>query len=67
MEPELIEALLADVEGRPGALPLLSTALLELWRERDGRHLRLAAYARSGYAEQIIADRVGGTPAGWGG
>ncbi len=26
----------------------------------------VAAYARSGYAEKIIAERVGGTPAGWG-
>src|SRR6185437_9010049 len=26
----------------------------------------VAAYARSGYAERIIADRVGGTQAGWG-
>src|SRR5215468_7124195 len=26
----------------------------------------VAAYHRSGYAEKIIADRVGGTPAGWG-
>ena len=26
----------------------------------------MAAYARSGYAEKIIADRVGGTPASWG-
>jgi L-rhamnose isomerase/sugar isomerase len=26
----------------------------------------MAAYARSGYAERIVADRVGGTPAGWG-
>ena len=26
----------------------------------------MAAYARSGYAEQIVADRVGGSPAGWG-
>ena len=32
VEPELVDALLADVEGQPGALPLLSTALLELWR-----------------------------------
>ncbi len=48
VEPELVEALLTDVEGRPGALPLLSTALLELWRRRDGSRLRLAAYARSG-------------------
>jgi len=26
----------------------------------------LSAYARSGYGEKIIAERVGGTPAGWG-
>ena len=26
----------------------------------------LAAYARSGYAERIVAERIGGTPASWG-
>jgi L-rhamnose isomerase/sugar isomerase len=26
----------------------------------------LAAYARSGYGEKIVVERVGGTPAGWG-
>jgi L-rhamnose isomerase/sugar isomerase len=26
----------------------------------------VAAYHRSGYGEKIIADRIGGTPAGWG-
>ena len=26
----------------------------------------LSAYARSGYGEKIVAERVGGTPAGWG-
>jgi len=25
----------------------------------------MAAYARSGYAQRIVADRVGGTQAGW--
>jgi WD40 repeat protein len=55
VEPELVEALLADVEGRPGALPLLSTALLELWRERDARRLRLAAYVRSGGVQGAVA------------
>ena len=55
VEPELVDALLADVEGQPGALPLLSTALLELWRERDGRRLRLAAYARSGGVQGAVA------------
>jgi WD40 repeat protein/DNA-binding SARP family transcriptional activator len=55
VEPELADALLADVEGEPGALPLLSTALLELWRERDRRRLRLAAYARSGGVHGAVA------------
>jgi L-rhamnose isomerase / sugar isomerase len=26
----------------------------------------MAAYARSGYAERIVAERVGGQQAGWG-
>jgi hypothetical protein len=33
VEPELVDALIADFEGEPGALPLLSTALLELWQQ----------------------------------
>ena len=41
VERELVDALLADVEGQPGALPLVSSALLELWQRRDGRALRL--------------------------
>jgi DNA-binding SARP family transcriptional activator/WD40 repeat protein len=55
VEPELVDALLSDVEGQPGALPLLSTALLELWRQRDGRRLRLAAYTRSGGVHGAVA------------
>ena len=35
VEPELTDALVDDVEGEPGALPLLSTALLELWQHRQ--------------------------------
>jgi WD40 repeat protein/class 3 adenylate cyclase len=48
VEPELVDALLADVEHEPGALPLLSTALLELWQRRDGRQLRRATYELTG-------------------
>ena len=48
VEPELTVALVADVEDAPGALPLLSTALLELWQRRDGRRLRLASYKETG-------------------
>ena len=55
VESELVDALLTDIEGQPGALPLLSTALLELWRQRDGRRLRLAAYVRSGGVQGAVA------------
>jgi WD40 repeat protein len=48
VEPQLADALVADVADEPGGLPLLSTALLELWRVRDGRTLRLEHYERSG-------------------
>ena len=48
VEPELADALVDDVEGEPGALPLLSTALLELWQKRHDDTLTLAAYRESG-------------------
>ena len=53
--PSSSTRLLADVEDEPGALPLLSTALLELWQQRDGRHLRLAAYERTGGVRGAVA------------
>ena len=55
VEAELVDRLLADVEGEPGALPLLSSALLELWEERDGRRLTLEAYERTGGVRVAIA------------
>ena len=55
VEPALADALVADVEGEPGALPLLSTALLELWRGRDGRRLRHAAYEHTGGVRGAVA------------
>jgi L-rhamnose isomerase/sugar isomerase len=42
--------------------PLLAELREEMGLDPDP----VAAYHRSGYAEKIIADRVGGTPAGWG-
>ena len=55
VEPELTDALIADVEGEPGALPLMSTALLELWQRRDGRRLRLTAYEQAGGVDGAVA------------
>ena len=48
VEPALTDALVADVLDEPGGLPLLSAALLEQWRERDGLVMRHASYERTG-------------------
>jgi WD40 repeat protein len=54
VEPALVEALIADAAGQPGALPLVSHALLETWRGRQGSTLTLTAYrAAGGVAEAI--------------
>jgi WD40 repeat protein/DNA-binding SARP family transcriptional activator len=55
VEPELTEALVAGVEGEPGALPLLSSSLLELWQLRDGDVLRLADFERAGGVRGAVA------------
>ena len=48
VEPELVDALVADVADEPGGLPLLSTALVEQWQLREGRTLTVDAYRRTG-------------------
>ena len=61
VDEALVDALVADVHGEPGALPLLSTALLELWQERDGARLSYPAYDRSGGVQGAVgrlAERV---------
>jgi hypothetical protein len=56
VEPDLVDALVSDVRDEPGALPLLSTALLELWQDLDGtRRLRHAAYLESGGVRGAVA------------
>ena len=61
VEPELTDALVDDVEGEPGALPLLSTALLELWQKRQDNTLTLAAYRESGGVHGAVARLAEGT------
>lgn len=61
VEPELADVLVGDVEGEPGALPLLSTALLELWQKREGTTLTLAAYHESGGVHGAVARLAEGT------
>jgi DNA-binding SARP family transcriptional activator/WD40 repeat protein len=55
VEPPLVDALVAEVEGRPGALPLLSTTLLELWRLRGGGVLRYETYRAAGGVDGAVA------------
>ena len=55
VDAELVDALITDVEGEPGGLPLLQTALLELWQERDGSRLTLSAYEHAGGVRGAVA------------
>jgi DNA-binding SARP family transcriptional activator/WD40 repeat protein len=48
VEDELADAVVADVLGRPGALPLLSTALVGTWERRRADRLTLAGYLEAG-------------------
>ncbi|GAB3311599.1 hypothetical protein GCM10027451_23720 [Geodermatophilus aquaeductus] len=48
VEPDLVEAVVADVLGRPSALPLLSTALVGTWERRRAGTLTLAGYLAAG-------------------
>ena len=57
LEAGLVDAMLADVEGEPGALPLLSHALYESWARRDGRVLTRAGYRAAGGVRGAIATR----------
>jgi WD40 repeat protein/DNA-binding SARP family transcriptional activator len=55
VEDRLVDVLVAEVGDEPGALPLLSTTLLELWRARDGHVLRLQDYRATGGVRSGVA------------
>ncbi len=54
-EPGLVDLILREVGDEPGSLPLLSHALLETWKRRQGRTLTLAGYAEAGGVHGAIA------------
>jgi WD40 repeat protein/DNA-binding SARP family transcriptional activator len=54
-DDELVDVLVADTLDQPGALPLLSTALLELWTRRRDATLSLEEYVRAGGVEGAVA------------
>lgn len=55
VEPGLAEAMIRDVAGQPGGLPLLSHALYETWERRRDRTLTVAGYREAGGAQGAIA------------
>ncbi|MFJ8536553.1 WD40 repeat domain-containing protein, partial [Streptomyces sp. NPDC093591] len=55
VERTLTARIVEDVLDEPGALPMLSHALLETWRRRKGRMLTLAAYEAAGGVRGAIA------------
>src|SRR5712691_4393612 len=55
VEEKLTDSLVSDAIGQPGGLPLLSTALLELWTHRRDRSLHLDDYLRAGGVEGAVA------------
>jgi hypothetical protein len=55
VEGALVSAIVAEVAGRPGALPLASHALLEAWRRRRGITLTLDGYQAVGGVDGAVA------------
>ncbi|MEG4630737.1 CHAT domain-containing protein [Microcoleus sp. AR_TQ3_B6] len=54
-EAGLSHAILNDVQGEPGAMPLLQYALQELWKRRRGRWLCNEEYQAIGGVQKAIA------------
>jgi WD40 repeat protein/DNA-binding SARP family transcriptional activator/energy-coupling factor transporter ATP-binding protein EcfA2 len=55
IDEDLAEALVANTADQAGGLPLLSTALLELWTKRRGPILHLDDLLRTGGVEGAVA------------
>jgi WD40 repeat protein len=61
LEKGVVSAILRDVAGQPGALPLLEYALDELWRAREGAWLKLSTYEASGGVWRALEKRAQAT------
>ncbi|WP_156722141.1 nSTAND1 domain-containing NTPase [Streptomyces apocyni] len=60
VERALTTRIVSDVAAEPGGLPLMSHALLEVWRRRRGRTLTEAAYDTIGGVQGAIAHTAEG-------
>jgi WD40 repeat protein len=54
-EPGVVDLILRDVGAEPGALPLLSHSLFELWKRRTGHRMTLRGYQDTGGVRGAIA------------
>jgi DNA-binding SARP family transcriptional activator/WD40 repeat protein len=55
VEVGLVDRILDDAGTEPGSLPLVETALLETWRNREGRTMTIAGYERTGGVTGALA------------
>lgn len=55
VERALVTKIIAEATGQPGALPLVSHALLETWRQRRGTVLTAAGYEAAGGVSGAIS------------
>lgn len=55
LEPGLVDILVTEVRDDPGALPLLSHALLETWKRRESNTLTVDGYRASGGIRGAVA------------
>ncbi len=55
LEPGLVDLLVRDADGQPGALPLLSHALTETWLRREAGLLTVDGYRAAGGIRDAVA------------
>jgi WD40 repeat protein/class 3 adenylate cyclase len=55
LDPGIVPTIIRDVSGQPGALPLVSHALVETWKRRSDRLLNLIGYMQAGGVQGALA------------
>lgn len=55
LEPGLVDLLVREVEGEPGALPMLSHVLRQTWERREGPTLTVDGYRATGGIQDAVA------------
>jgi len=72
-EANLVDSILEDAGSEPGTLPLVAYSLKQLWEQREGQTLTVAAYKAMGgvagaigaKAEQVVGSLDAGVLAAW--